>query len=63
MLNGIYDTHLTLREGVEPMFNLLGTPEKDKRLKTYPTDHFIPKNELIEETLAWYDTYLGPVQP
>jgi dienelactone hydrolase len=62
MLNGIYDTNLTLKECVEPMYTLLGTPEKDKVLKLYPSDHFIPKNELIKETLAWYDKYLGPVR-
>jgi eukaryotic-like serine/threonine-protein kinase len=62
MLNGIYDVHLTLKEEVEPMFRLLGTPEKDKKLVTYPTDHFIPKSEMIKETLAWYDKYLGPVR-
>jgi eukaryotic-like serine/threonine-protein kinase len=62
MLNGIYDPNLTLKECVEPMFRLLGTPEKDKKLKLYESDHFIPKSELVKETLAWYDKYLGPAQ-
>ena len=62
MLNGIYDTHLTLKECVEPMYRLLGTPDTDKKLVVYETDHFIPKSELTNETLAWYDKYLGPVR-
>jgi dipeptidyl aminopeptidase/acylaminoacyl peptidase len=62
MLNGVYDTNLTLKEEVEPMFRLLGTPEKDKKLILYQTDHFIPRSELIKETLGWFDKYLGPVR-
>jgi dienelactone hydrolase len=62
MLNGIHDSGFTFKECVEPMFRLLGTPEKDKQLKLYESDHFIPKNELTKETLAWFDQYLGPVQ-
>jgi hypothetical protein len=44
------------------MFELLGTPAAHKRLVVYDTDHFVPRNELIKETLAWLDRYLGPVQ-
>jgi dipeptidyl aminopeptidase/acylaminoacyl peptidase len=62
MLNGVYDTNLTLKEEVEPMYRLLGTPEKDKKLILYETDHFIPRTELIKESLAWYDKYLGPAR-
>jgi hypothetical protein len=28
----------------------------------YDTDHFIPRNELIKETLGWLDRYLGPAE-
>ena len=62
MLNGRYDTNLTLNEEVEPMFRLLGTPARDKELRLYDTDHFIPKGELTRETLAWFDKYLGVVR-
>jgi len=47
---------------VKPMFDFLGTPKEDKVLKLYDTDHFIPRNEFIKETLAWLDRYLGPVK-
>jgi hypothetical protein len=25
-------------------------------------DHFVPHNDLVKETLAWLDPYLGPVK-
>jgi len=44
---------------VKPMFDLLGTPKEDKVLKLYDTDHLIPENEFIKETLGWLDKYFG----
>jgi hypothetical protein len=44
------------------MYELLGTPDEHKELKVYETDHFIPRNEVIKETLAWLERYLGPVR-
>ena len=61
MLNGKYDVHFPPETSVRPAFELLGTPEEDKRLVVYETDHFIPKQEVIKESLAWLDRYLGPV--
>jgi serine/threonine protein kinase/cephalosporin-C deacetylase-like acetyl esterase len=62
MLNGRYDSVFPYETTVKPMFDLLGTPEKDKCLKLYNTDHFIPNNELIKESLSWLDKYFGPVK-
>ena len=62
MLNGRFDMVFPYKTHVKPAFDLLGTPEEDKKLILYDTDHFIPKNELIKETLNWLDKYLGPVQ-
>ena len=62
MLNGRYDFVFPLETSVYPMYDLLGTPETDKLLKIYDTDHNIPKNELTKETLNWLDRYLGPVK-
>jgi pimeloyl-ACP methyl ester carboxylesterase len=62
MLNGEYDMTFPLELNVKPMFDMLGTPPEHKRLRIYPTDHFIPPDELLKESLAWLDTYLGPVQ-
>jgi len=62
MLNGKYDLIYPEQMSVKPMYDLLATPQKDKVLKLYDTDHFIPRNELIRETLSWLDRYFGPVQ-
>jgi len=59
MLNGKYDMSFPYATTVKPMFDLLGTPKGDKVLKLYDTDHFIPQNAFIKETLAWLDKYLG----
>jgi dienelactone hydrolase len=61
MLNGRYDMSFPYEFAVKPMFDLLGTPDEQKVLKTYETDHYVPFNELIKESLAWLDKYLGPV--
>jgi dienelactone hydrolase len=62
MLNGKYDLVFPYETSVKPMFDLLGTPPDKKELKLYDTDHYIPRNEFIKETVAWLDRYLGPVK-
>ena len=59
MLNGKYDANFPFETTVETMYNLLGTPEKDKRLCVYETDHHVPRNEEIKETLSFLDKYFG----
>ncbi len=61
MLNGKYDLTFPFEWSAKAMFDLLGTSPADKAQKVYDTDHYIPRNELIKETLAWLDKYLGPV--
>jgi serine/threonine protein kinase/dienelactone hydrolase len=61
MLNGRYDTGYTLDKCIQPMYDLLGTPDEHKKLMLYETDHIPPRVEFIKETLAWLDKYLGPV--
>ncbi len=43
------------------MFELLGTPPADKKRLIYDRGHSVPKAELIRESVAWLDRYLGPV--
>jgi pimeloyl-ACP methyl ester carboxylesterase len=62
MLNGKYDAYFPVETSQKPMFNLLGTPENDKNLIIYDAGHLVPRTDLIKETLAWYDKYLGPVK-
>ena len=62
MLNGRYDFTYPYELAVEPMYELLGVSKEHKESKLYETDHFIPRNELIKETLDWLDRYLGEVK-
>jgi pimeloyl-ACP methyl ester carboxylesterase len=62
MLNGKYDPYFPVETSQKPMLYLLGTPEKDKKLIIYDTGHLVPRTDLIKETLAWYDKYLGRVK-
>jgi serine/threonine protein kinase/dienelactone hydrolase len=62
MLNGKYDMTFPYELTVKPMFDLLGTPLDKKELKRYDTDHYIPRNEFVKETLVWLDRYLGPLK-
>ena len=62
MLNGKYDAIFPFERVVKPFYNLLGTPTTDKKLFIYETDHKVPKDELIKESLSWLDRYLGPVK-
>jgi serine/threonine protein kinase/dienelactone hydrolase len=59
MLNGEYDMTFPFETTVKPMYDLLGTPDEHKVLKTYPTDHFIPMSEQVREVLAWLEKYFG----
>ena len=62
MLNGEYDMTFPLDVAVRPLYDMLGTDPSAKELKVYPTDHFIPQDEVIKESLDWLDKYLGPVK-
>jgi dienelactone hydrolase len=59
MISGRYDILFPYETAQLPMFELLGTPEVDKRHATSPAAHIVPEDELIRETLAWFDRYLG----
>ncbi len=61
MLHGRYDVSVPWETEGKPLYDLLGTPAPDKALKLYDTDHFISRKDLIQESLAWIDKYLGPV--
>jgi cephalosporin-C deacetylase-like acetyl esterase len=62
LLNGRFDFIFPTHSSQEPMFRLLGTPDKDKRRVLYDTGHDIARTELIKEALNWLDRYLGPVR-
>jgi dienelactone hydrolase len=62
MLNGRYDYGFPVKTSQLVMFRLLGTPKENKRQVSYETGHFVPRIDVIKETLPWLDKYLGPVK-
>ena len=61
MINGRFDSMIG-EENIRLMFDHLGTDPKNKRLVLTETDHIPTRSDMIRETLAWLDKYLGPVQ-
>ena len=55
MLNGQYDFFFPVETSQKPMFDLLGTPPEHKRQVISTGGHFVPRAQLISETLAWLD--------
>jgi hypothetical protein len=62
MLNGEYDLSFPYLTNVKPVIDLLGTPEEDKELILCESDHYVPRNTVIKESLQWFNKYLGPVE-
>ncbi|UCD25875.1 MAG: SUMF1/EgtB/PvdO family nonheme iron enzyme [Gemmatimonadota bacterium] len=62
MLNGKYDNSYPYDASALPLYELLGTNPEHKMLVAGETDgHNLPRDQVIRETLAWLDRYLGPV--
>jgi serine/threonine protein kinase/formylglycine-generating enzyme required for sulfatase activity/dienelactone hydrolase len=61
MLTGELDFFFPVETSQRPMFELLGTPNEHKRWVLYPRGHWVPRVEMIKESLAWLDRYLGLV--
>jgi len=51
-----------LETAAKPMFQLLGTPAEHKKHYISGGGHFVPRAEMIRETLDWLDKYLGKVR-
>jgi dienelactone hydrolase len=60
MLNGRYDVVFPYESSQLPFFRLLGAPAVDKKHVVYPSSHTVPQADVVRETLAWFDKYLGP---
>jgi serine/threonine protein kinase/dienelactone hydrolase len=64
MLNGEYDAIFPRLESQEPMFQLLGTPAEHKKHSLSKDSHdALIIHGRVQETLEWFDRYLGPVTP
>ena len=62
MFNGRDDFNYPYTTSQLPLFNLLGTPEQNKKLMMQDGGHFGTFTpEKIEAIVGWLDRYLGPV--
>ena len=41
---------------------LLGTPAQHKKQILFDGGNFLPRTEMMTESLKWLDQYLGPVR-
>ena len=62
MLNATNDDSFPVETSQKPFFRRLGTPAADKRYVLFEGGHMLPRTQLISESLAWLDSYLGPVR-
>ncbi|HEX4824412.1 MAG TPA: protein kinase [Candidatus Polarisedimenticolaceae bacterium] len=62
ILNGELDFFFPAETSQKPMFDLLGAPSADKKRLVFPGGHSVPRTEMIKESLAWLDKYLGAVR-
>jgi eukaryotic-like serine/threonine-protein kinase len=61
ILNGELDFFFPMETSQRPLFELLGTAPEHKKRLIFPGGHSVPRTEMIRESLAWLDRYLGPV--
>jgi len=59
MLNGEYDIVAPLETSQKPMYRFLGTDPQHKKHYVAAATHILAQDELIRETLDWFDRYLG----
>ena len=57
MINGEFDFFFPVETAQKPLYDLLGTPEADKKYVVFPGSHSIPRAAMIRESLAWLDRY------
>ena len=63
MLNGRYDYMMPYETHQKPLFDLFGTPEKDKHHVLFETGHYIWSSiGSFKEILNFLDRYFGPVK-
>ena len=64
MTNGDEDFIFDLERSQKPLFDLLGSPAGQKTHSPYPGGHGVFAdwgNQIVQESLDWFDRYLGPV--
>jgi eukaryotic-like serine/threonine-protein kinase len=63
MINGRHDFGSPFETSQRPLFELLGTPAQDKELRVVEAGHVPDPRDIIRESNAWLDRYLGPIRP
>jgi hypothetical protein len=61
MLSGRFDSTFPFETSQKPFFRLLGTPPADKKQILFDGGHFLPRTNMVAESLKWLDQYFGPV--
>jgi dienelactone hydrolase len=67
IVNARYDQVFPLQTHAQPLFDLLGTDQKQHYVSeggylAGDGGHFVPTPELARETIRWFDRYLGPTR-
>jgi dienelactone hydrolase len=63
MLNGRDDFLYPLETSQRPLFQALGTPDRNKRHNVYGGAHDIySRDDVVKDMVAWLDRHLGPVR-
>jgi eukaryotic-like serine/threonine-protein kinase len=62
LLNGRYDFVCPPATTQEPLFRLLATPARDKRLVQFESGHIPLLDDIMREVLNWLDRYVGAVE-
>jgi eukaryotic-like serine/threonine-protein kinase len=63
MITGRHDFLTRYETHQRPLFELLGTAAPDKDLRVFEAGHVPDPRDIIRESNAWLDRYLGPIQP
>jgi len=60
MINGEGDFVFPMETSQIPLFELLGTPDEDKKKVEYEGDHYqLPATAVIRDVVNWLDEQLG----
>lgn len=63
IINGRYDPLRPQHYVLEPLVNLLATPDEHKKSILYESAHWpLPRFQMMQDSLDWLDRYLGPVE-
>jgi hypothetical protein len=61
VLSGRFDSVFPYETSQEPFMRLLGTPAADKKQILFDGGHFLPRTNMVAESLKWLDQYFGRV--